>query len=70
MILTERDEQRLAGVRPDLETEGRMRTDLSQAEPMPSEIQSFESVRSYAGKLFRINNTGLVSQPPWEYRLF
>jgi hypothetical protein len=53
-----------------LETEGRMRTDLSQAEPMPQEIQSFESVRAYAGNLFRINNIDLVAQPPWEYRLF
>jgi aspartate aminotransferase-like enzyme len=46
-----------------------MRTDLSQAEPMSEEIETFESLRSYAGKLFRISNIGLVERPAWQYRL-
>lgn len=47
-----------------------MRTDLSQAEPLPEEIQSFESLREYTGKLFRISNIDIVDRPDWEYRLF
>lgn len=53
-----------------LENEGRMRTDLSQAEPLPEQIQSFESLLDYTGKLFRISNIDIVSRPDWEYRLF
>lgn len=52
-----------------LESEGRMRTDLSQAEPIPEEIQSFESLREYAGILFRISNIDIVERPDWEYGL-
>jgi hypothetical protein len=52
-----------------VDIEQRMRTDLSQAEPLPSEIQSFESLIEYAGKLFRISNIGVVEPPDWEYRL-
>ncbi len=52
-----------------VESENRMRPDLSQAEPLPEEIQSFESLREFAGKLFRISNITLVEKPGWQYGL-
>ncbi|WP_165831093.1 hypothetical protein [Sphingomonas pokkalii] len=52
-----------------VEAEDRMRTDLSQAEPMPPEVQSFEALRTFAGNLFRISNIDIVEQPDWEYTL-
>lgn len=47
-----------------------MRTGLHQAEDFEPEPQSFESLRTEIGKLFRINNMEIVSIPPWEYTLF
>lgn len=52
-----------------LESEGRMRTDLSQAEPFSQEIESFEELRRHVGILFRISNIDIVDRPQWEYKL-
>ncbi len=53
-----------------LRHEQRMRKgNLPQAEDIEEELQSFESLRSYAGKCLRINNIDIVSIPPWEYSL-
>ena len=49
-----------------VEAEGRMRTDLSQAEPLPAEVQSYESLRDFTGNLFRISNIDIVDRPDWE----
>lgn len=49
----------------------RMRgTNLPIARPIEEDLQSFESLRSYIGNLFRISNIGIVSVPAWEYGLF
>jgi hypothetical protein len=54
-----------------VERERRMRVgNLPQAEELPEEPQSFESLRSTVGNLFRIKNIDVVSVPPWEYGLF
>lgn len=53
-----------------IEVEDRMRTDLSQAEPLPPEIDSFESLRDHAGNQFNISNMKIVERPYWEYELF
>lgn len=50
--------------------EGRLRSgNLPQAMDIQEEIPSFESLRDYSGKSFRINNIGVVPPPPWEYNL-
>jgi hypothetical protein len=43
---------------------------LPQAVGLEEEPQSFESLRKVVGNLFKINNIGIVSRPPWEYNLF
>jgi hypothetical protein len=54
-----------------LEAEGRMRNgNLPQAREIEEDIQTFESLRDSAGKLFRINNMHIVERPPWVYELF
>lgn len=44
--------------------------DLPCAEPIEEEIQSFEELRVYVGRRFRINNIGVVPHPDWRYDLF
>lgn len=48
---------------------GRMRKGLPVAIDIPEEIQTFESLRLFAGNAFHINNIGLVIAPPWAYKL-
>jgi hypothetical protein len=43
---------------------------LPCARDVEEELQSFESLRAYVGKHFRINNIELVTRPPWVYDLF
>ena len=43
--------------------------DLPVADEIDGELQSFESMRSLAGILFRISNIDIVPRPPWEYVL-
>lgn len=51
--------------------ERRMRRgNLPLACDVEEEMPSFESLRTYVGKLFRISNIGIVPMPPWEYDLF
>lgn len=53
------------------EPERRMRGgNLPMAEDIDQSIQSFESLRSLVGNLFRINNIDIVPPPKWEYDLF
>lgn len=53
-----------------LSSEGRMRAyDLPYATEIEEDLDSFESLRRFAGIRFRINNITLVSPPPWEYKL-
>lgn len=40
---------------------------LKMAEPISEDLQTFEQVRDFAGKRFRINNIDIVSKPEWEY---
>lgn len=52
-------------------SEKRMRSgNLPMAENIDQAIQSFESLRSEVGNLFRINNIDIVTPPKWEYGLF
>jgi hypothetical protein len=54
-----------------MEIEGRMRSPkLPCARDIPEQLQSFEAVRSFVGKHFRINNIDVVSPPEWVYDLF
>ncbi|MBT9161134.1 MAG: hypothetical protein DDT26_02435 [Dehalococcoidia bacterium] len=54
-----------------LEAERRIRRgNLPQASEIEQEIQSFESLRVFAGNQWRINNIAIVSVPPWAYDLF
>ena len=43
---------------------------LPMAEDMPEEIKSFEGLRDFTGKSFRITNMDIVGLPRWEYDLF
>lgn len=43
--------------------------DLPIADKISEELQAFESLRSFAGILFRISNIDIVPRPPWEYKL-
>ncbi len=45
-------------------------TTLPQADNLPDEIQSFESLRDFAGRAFNVLNIDVVSTPPWAYNLF
>jgi len=50
--------------------ESRMREgDLPVAMDIPEDLQSFEQLRSYVGKVFGISNIEVVSKPKWEYTL-
>jgi len=50
--------------------EGRMRGhELRYAAEIEEDLDSFESLRRFAGIRFRINNITLVTAPPWEYKL-
>ncbi len=54
-----------------LPKERRMRKgNLRMARPISEQLQSFESLRDYAGKEFRIKNIGIVNPPEWVYDLF
>ncbi len=54
-----------------IDTKARMRRgDLPCAEPIAEELQSFEDVRAFVGRHFRINNIGIVPRPDWRYDLF
>ena len=44
--------------------------DLPYAAEIEEDLDSFESLRKYAGIRFRINNITVVTPPPWEYKLF
>jgi hypothetical protein len=48
----------------------RMSAGLRWARPIEPELLSFEDVRAFAGKHFRINNMQIVDTPTWEYDLF
>lgn len=53
------------------QAEDRMRgTNLHMADNIAEEIQSFESLRDFAGRAFFITNIHVVSTPPWAYNLF
>lgn len=53
------------------EAEQRMRLGgLRTAREINSPLQSFNEVRSYAGKRFNINNIEVVTEPGWVYDLF
>jgi hypothetical protein len=53
-----------------LPQQSRMRKgNLRMAQLIDEDLQSFESMRSYAGKCFRINNIEVVARPEWEYTL-
>ena len=53
-----------------LPLEGRMRhADLPYAVEIEEDLDSFESLRRYAGIRFKINNITVVSTPSWEYKL-
>jgi hypothetical protein len=43
---------------------------LPCATSVSEDLQTFEMLREYVGKHFRINNIGIVPPPPWEYTLF
>ena len=54
-----------------LPSEQRMRNgNLKFARPISEQLQSFESLRAYVGKEFRINNINIVKPPEWVYDLF
>jgi hypothetical protein len=54
-----------------IEAERRMRRGkLPCAEPIDEDLQSFEALRSFVGRRFRINNIGIVPRPDWVYDLF
>lgn len=54
-----------------LAAENRMRGgNLPVARPIVENPQTFEQVREFVGKSFRINNIELVTPPEWEYNLF
>lgn len=54
-----------------VEAEQRLRSgNLPMAEDIDQGIQSFESLRTTVGILFRINNIDVVTPPKWEYDLF
>jgi hypothetical protein len=54
-----------------VDDEGRMRLgDLPFAEEIDEQLQSFEDARSYAGKVFKINNIDVVPRPGWVYDMF
>ncbi len=42
---------------------------LPCARDIEEKLQSFEELRSYVGKHFKINNIDVVARPDWEYRL-
>lgn len=46
------------------------RGDLPCAEPISEELQTFEDVREFVGRSFRINNISVVPRPDWVYTLF
>ncbi len=43
---------------------------LPMAEDLPEGVSSFESLREFTGKMFRITNMDVVGLPEWEYELF
>lgn len=51
------------------ETQRMRKGDLPCAEPIDEDIQSFESLRSYVGRRFRISNIEIVPRPDWRYDL-
>lgn len=52
------------------ETEQKMRGPrLPCARDVEEKLQSFEELRTYVGKHFRINNIEVVALPDWEYKL-
>ena len=54
-----------------IEAKNRMRRgDLPCAEPIAEELQSFEALRAFVGRHFRINNIDVVPRPDWRYDLF
>jgi hypothetical protein len=54
-----------------VEEQQRMRAgNLPFAEAIAEQLQSFEDVLLYSGKMFRINNIHLVERPKWRYDLF
>ena len=54
-----------------IEAERRMRRGkLPCAEPIEQDLQSFEALREYVGKRFKIINIGIVPRPDWVYDLF
>lgn len=53
-----------------IDAEARMRgRKLPCAEEIVEELQSFEDLRKFVGKHFRINNIDIVPPPEWEYKL-
>lgn len=53
-----------------LSDEGRLRAnDLRIAREIEQDLQSFEEVRDYVGKAFRVNGIELVTLPEWQYSL-
>ena len=54
-----------------IRSERRMkRGKLPCAETIREELQSFESLRDYVGRVFKIKNIEVVPRPQWEYDLF
>lgn len=43
---------------------------LPQADGISEILDTYESLREYVGKRFKINNIGIVPVPPWSYTLF
>lgn len=53
-----------------IETEQRMkRGKLPCAEPIVEPLQTFEELRQFCGRCFRINNIEIVPPPDWVYEL-
>lgn len=53
-----------------LPVEGRMREgNLKLAREIEEELPTFDTLRAYVGRVFRITNMHIVTPPPWEFRL-
>jgi hypothetical protein len=54
-----------------VEAEQRMKGGkLPCAEPIEQPLETFEHLRGFVGRCFRINNIALVPMPDWAYDLF
>ena len=60
----------LHGFRENYQLSGKMKKALPCAVPLPFDPATYAELKALTGQIFKINDMGLVADPPWDYNLF